>query len=706
MLAVKKLPPLKQILAKKQSLSAEQAFELKKIIRPLVIWQEHPPLALQAISGIVVPPHQRIMHYAAHLGAVYNVFIGSRGTSKTSTIDVNYSTYKNLLFGKRQGITLSASGFRGGQVLFSDLEKWVLGGWVDQEAGLDFLKNSIKNDKLIHRAQNFWKIDFTSLSGNMTVPTNDSEKLRGLRGTELYVDEANFTDFELIDKVAESFLNVLQDFATGGENAQANVVYYTTTVDYAWRDFQRTARGAYEGLRRELEYLKAVGRGEKDTARALAEKGMHDTMYVCLDYTDTIMRRYVTNRKGQRFEVVWPDKRRSWRLDPQGIPYTVRAENGRMKMEGTPVEVITTYPINRKMEGKVLRGETTEPIWLAEQRNVVDSSAGDVYPHALVDHAANKGGRYLLHWDDCGEKYQRFYRDPERHYVPQVLYECSDPCVLGVDYAPGSRDFSAFVVIRIGPMAEGEFDPITGLGKTKWSNIIWAEQHRNASGANVAEKIRAFAERYNLVYFHDPYETDTWKLCRAIGLDVRGGGNAVRDELVLINDEQVPEGKYRILDPLDDDPRLAAFKTDANAKPMLDAIKPTSQLNDKLVEFTVGQFTQRLLYLPADVPLQERGDAKNDIAYDGARILEHQLRAIQQAPTATGYRKFFVPGDAEAVTNKKDFWAAFIYASKQLRAHLLRIRLTEDAPPPLGAAVTRLAGGKNYRNAPGARSWY
>jgi hypothetical protein len=119
--------------------------------------------------------------------------------------------------------------------------------------------------------------------------------------------------------------------------------------------------------------------------------------------------------------------------------------------------------------------------------------------------------------------------------------------------------------------------------------VIWCEQHRNASGENVAEKIRAFADRYNLTYFHDPYETDHWKLCRAVGLDVRGGGNAVRDALVFVNKETLSTEEYRILDPLDDDERLAAFKTEANSKPMLDAIKPTGQLNDKLVEFTVSQ---------------------------------------------------------------------------------------------------------------------
>lgn len=690
--------PLADLLEPQHELTADQAFEYKHILRPLTIWREHPDLALLALTGVFLPTHQRMILSVAHKGAISNVIVGSRGTSKTSVIAVLYSTVKNVLFAKRKAITLSASGFRGGQMILNDTEKWLRGAWVDQESGLDFFAASCTNDKLVHRAQNFWQIDFSSLSANLTVPTNDPEKLRGLRGTELYLDEANFMDMDLVEKVAESFLNVLQDFRYGGENAQSNVVFYTTTIDYSWREFQKTAHGALEGIRADYEAYKAAKRGDYAAFQDLEAKGLHGTSYVCFDYTDTIIKRYITTRDGRRFEVAWPDTTRRWRHDP-GIPFTVRDAEGRIQREGEPVEIITTYPINRVgMEGKILRGETAEPIWLAEQRNVVDSSAGDVYPHAVVDRAVCKGNRYILPWEDCGEEYKKRYKDPEKHFVPPVMWSTNDPCVLGVDYAPGNRDFSAFVVIRVGPLALGEFNPTTGEGKTPWSNVIWCEQHRNASGENVAEKIRAFAQRYNLVYFHDPYEVDHWKLCRAIGLDVRGGGNSVRDALVFVNKETLADGEYRILDPLDDDERLSAFKVDTNSKPMLDAIKPTGQLNDKLVEFTYSQLENNLLFLPADIPMSERPlDRKFDQGFDGARMLEHQLRALQQAPTASGYRKFYMAGDEEATTNKKDFWAAFIYAAKQLRAHLLRVRLMEDTPMPIGASVSRFQSRRNGR---------
>jgi hypothetical protein len=125
---------------------------------------------------------------------------------------------------------------------------------------------------------------------------------------------------------------------------------------------------------------------------------------------------------------------------------------------------------------------------------------------------------------------------------------------------------------------------------------------------------------------------------------------------------------------------------------MLDAIYPTDQLNDKLVEFTAGQMTQGLLYLPKWLPESERPfDQKLDIGFNGSKILAHQLRVLQQKPTKN-FRTFFVKGDKEDTTNKKDLWAAFIYAAKQARAHMIRQRMINEAPPPMGGVITRIGG--------------
>lgn len=636
------------------------------------------------------------MLYAAHLGASSTTFVCSRGTSKSATVDVLYALYRALFYPKRKGVTLSAGGFRGGQLLYSDMEKWIRGGWFDQEAELRFLENTVVHDKIVARFQNYWMIEVTSGSSLMTVPTNDPEKIRGIRGHDLYIDEANFADADLVHKVADSFLNVLGDFRTGGEAAAENTVFYTSTIDYGWRDFQRTAAAAYDGIARDYAARRAAEAGDTTLYRQYLRKGLLKTMYISLDYTDTIIRKRITTRDGVEYVVSWPDPSRQFRRDERGIPFTVRGENGRLQVEGVPMEILSTYPINRNLEDKLLNGEASETVWLAEQRNVVDTSSGDVYPHHIVDDASCKGDRFVMPWDSCGDKWKAT-KDPAEHFVPPVMWACSDPCVLGVDYAPGSRDFSAFVVMRLGPCAEGEFDPFTGLGKTEWTNVIWAEQHRRTSHADVANKIRELSERYNLVYHHDPYETDTWRLCRAIGLDMRGGGTGVRDELVYLNKDELLSSERRIYDPLDPDERVQGFAQDPAALPMLDAIFPSDQLNDRLVEFTVGQMTQRLLFLPKDLPESERPyDTKLDIGYNGAKILTHQLRVLQQKPTKN-YRQFFVKGDNDDSANKKDLWAAFIYAAKQARAHILRQRMIDDTPPPIGARITRIGGNRHGR---------
>jgi hypothetical protein len=686
---------LDQILATAQT--AEEKIAAEVIYKPLLRWRQWPDITLRSLSGIFIPPHQRLMLYAMHLSAPSTVFVCSRGTSKSAVVDVLGAVYRGLFFPKRKGVTLSAGGFRGGQLLYNDAEKWIQGAWADQESGLEFIRRSVVYEKIILRQQNFWQIDLTSASSLMTVPTNDPEKIRGIRGHDLYIDEANFTDFELMDKVALSFLNVLGDFKTGGENAASNCVFYTTTIDYGWRDFQRTATAAYDGMARDLSALEARRAGDIEAFDALNKKGLLQTMYVSFDYTDTLVRRHVLTRDGRKLEVTWPDKTRRFRRDPRGIPFTRRGTKGRMRMEARPMEIISTYPINRNVEDKLLSGETPEAIWLSEQRNVVDTSTGDVYPHFVVDAAACKGARYAISREDCGPEWAKKYPDTEIHYAPTVMWSCPDPCVLGVDYAPGSRDFSALVVMRVGPCAEGEFNPITGLGKTPWSNVVWAEQHRMTSHADVAAKIWELSDRYNLAFHHDPYETDTWKLCRAIGLDMRGGGSGVRDELIHLNRELLAPEEYRIYDPLDADERVQAFATDPRARPMLDAIYPTDQLNDRLVEFTLSQMTQKLLYLPKDIPESERPfDVKLDVGFGGAKILAHQLRALQQKPTKN-FRTFYMKGDVEQSGNKKDLWAAYIYAAKQMRAHTIRQRMIEDTPPPIGAVVTRVGGGTNGR---------
>jgi hypothetical protein len=185
---------------------------------------------------------------------------------------------------------------------------------------------------------------------------------------------------------------------------------------------------------------------------------------------------------------------------------------------------------------------------------------------------------------------------------------------------------------------------------------------------------------------------------------MRGGGSGVRDELCYINDKTLPPGKFRIYDPLDKDDRIVAFALDPAARPMLDTIWPSDSLNDKLVEYTVGMMQQRWLYLPKYLDLSARPRQRElHVGYDAAHALVWQLLKLRQTPTKN-YRSFYMEGDTDRARNKKDLWAAFIYAAKQMRAHIIRQHRIDNAPPALGGLITHIGSKRRqYGRAPGSR---
>jgi hypothetical protein len=678
--------------------SADERLERGAFYRFLFAMREWPDIAMQTLAGVFEPVHQRTMMRVAHRGAGTYVNVSSRGTSKSSTLGVQYPVYRFSFWTRTKGVLLSASGFRGGQGLFNDLSRMVKGGWDSQVGGLDFLRAASTNPKIIHRAANFWEWGLTNFSAYKTLPTKDPDGIRGERANLLFVDESNFVREDLIERVAKPFLNVKTDFEHGGAYAQSNSVYYTTTVDYAWRPFGKVQDATWGELVADYEAVAAVRRRDKQRYLARAKEGFAKHAYVCFDYTDTFIRQSGKTRNGRRYTVHWPNAKLPLVDRPSGLPFTERARSGALKQRGSPTKGWSTYPIDfDAVEGGLYDGSTPVEAWLSEQKNVRDTAQGDVFPSHLLDEVCFTGDRWLIPYDDCTKAWREQYVEEMRDYAPQVLYRCSDPCVVGMDYAGGERDFCAMVVIRVGPLATGVFDPYTGLGQTPWCNVIWAEQHRLMSHEDAADKLRQFAERYNLVYYAMPGMDDDWRVCRAIGLDMRGGGTGVRDQLVYINSTELTPEQFRIYDPLDTDPRVQAFARDPKAKPMLDAISPTDILNDRLVEFINGQLQKKLIYLAKYLPDALRpSDDRADVsmAYNAIKTLEHQLRKIQQEPTKNA-RRFYMAGDTEKTEKKKDLFSAFIYGMKQVRAHLIRHRAIDMVRAEASAERVVLGGSQN-----------
>lgn len=696
MLSLKPQPKIADLLALDERLSAERWMELSALWKPMIVLQGLPDIALIIESGVYLPPHQRAMLYTAHLGATTNLYPCSRGTAKSTTLGVLYSSYCNLHFARRNWITLSATGFRGGQYIFNDVENWMQGGWGSQTLDKPFFRSSVPNKpNPVKRAQNYWEVIYDSLSKNLTMPTQNEDLMRGARAKDLIIDEANIAEKTMIEKVAVPFLNVKDDMRHGGVYGDDNRLFLLSTVDYSWRAWAGMIAAAKTAQQRDFEAYTALKAGDRQRYAKLRAQGLLEYNLTQYDYSDIFIRRYITTRDGRVMEVSYPDREIPLVRDERGLPFLYRDATGRLRRESPPVEYWPTYSLDkRSLERGLFDGSADEAGWKAEQRNITDTAVGDVYHNVLVDEASCEGERCIIPYKKLPESWRQKYQQEQLDYIPPVLWSCTDPCVLGVDYAP-LKDFCAFVVIRMGFLGKGDFDPFTHTGFTPWSNVIWCEMYRQMSYREVADKIRMLGRRYNL-YWVDDYYADPELACRAIGLDMFGGGHGVRDELAFLNGD-LPEDGVRIYDPFDPDDRVREFKKDAHTLPMLNAIKPSPQLNETLVDFTIAQMQQGYLYLPKWVDKSERtaGHREIDVGYDASRALTRQLRKLRQEPTKS-HRRFYMDGDTNKVENKKDLWAAYIYAAKQLRAHLIRQQQIDNTPPPIGARIAR-AGSKMGR---------
>lgn len=717
-----KIPPLAELQQLRHNYSTEEWVDFEQVLRPLITFQEYPDLAVHLLSGIHLPPHERWIMYQMHRGAGSNVIVASRGTAKTSAVCVLYPTYCNVFFARRQAVTLAMTGFRGGQRIFKDIERWLEGGWFDQVHDVPFFLASVdkgSRPKPVSKASNQWTIEFTGKTSNTTVPTNTPENILGFRANDLLIDEAKLLEKDMIDNVAIPFLNVGTDFKHGGTFSESNRVTYCTTVDFTWRPFQERQEGAIDGLQREMKALEAAEVGNWRLYEELEAKGLHEHTYTQFDYTDLLVPREVTNREGVRYEVSWPNPDIQLTSDRRGVPFTHwDPETGKIVKDGPPVQYYRTYPIQKEILERGIRdGSADEASWKSEQRNILDTAVGDVYSNKLVDDASCHGDRWIIPYKTLAllEPWKRKYEEDESGYYGPVLWECSDPCVIGVDFAP-LKDFCAFVVIRLGPLAEpvrkatdkdkGQlFDPFTHHGRTSWSNVIWAEQYLRMTAWEVAEKVRQLARRYNLVHHFDPHVKDSWDVCSGIGLDMRHGGSSVRDELAFINDEVPPPGPdgqpdRRVYDPFDKDQKFRELTVlDPKAIPSLNGIWATDGDNDRMVSHTIAQMEQGYLYLPKYLEFSERPTGRGEIhiGYEASRFLTRQLRKLRQQPTKQ-YRKFYMDGDTKQFENKKDLWAAFIYAAKQMRAHIHRQAQLDDTPPPTAGVVTHIGAERGRYN--------
>lgn len=666
----------------------EKRVLLDKYGKWLWVMRRQPWHAAFWLSGSVLPSHERFW-LGVYFGETKdNNVIASRGTSKSFTHASLAAPLKGLLFKNVSTLCFSASGFRGGKELFKDAERLVLGQLKSQEPPGVYLHASVAGAKVIQKDPSIWTISFRSNSRYSTVPTNNPDQLRGLRGTEVLVDERNTFPGAIVQNILRPMLNVGTDFrrtATGGDQ---NKIYQISTIDYTVRDWYPEIQVAQQLQRKEYAAWQARRRGQWDeydrlmneNDGQLAEASFSLTR---IDYTDLLIPEHVATLDGQRrYRVAYPMERGVKRED-------ILKVDKRRK-----TATWYTYPVDVGGLEKPLRdGTTDKENWLAEQRNVFISSSGNVFDFDLIQRVSERpiptpGAKRRKAEDDEDAGDDEFYAP--------VLYACGDPCVLGVDVARES-DETTFVVIRLGELAETDFSPFVPradregrptLGRTDWNHICWAESWRKLQAHDAAEKVRDLRRRFHIIR--------TVQL-GGIGMDARAS-SAVRDDLAdpkprLVDGLPDPDWSVdkvvRIYDPHDEDFKHYSALNDPTK--YWDGLRRLATTNQDNLDWTYGArglMQAKKLYIAFWMPpsrwayekglLKPNGEPdkqhpeykKWEVGYTGIRRLKSQLIRLQQKVSEQGVVRFTMPGNRDKESGKKDLWAGMIYGVAMARDHL------------------------------------
>lgn len=680
-----------------------------------------PSHAAHWIAGVYLPPHERLWLGIMFSDYKENNIVASRGTSKSFTHASLAAPLYDSLHKNSTTLVVSASGFRGGKLLFEDIERFFKGQLRSQQSPGDYLERSVSSlttHRVLTRQPDMWQVNHKAQGRTLTIPTNNADSMRGIRATTVIVDERNTFDGEVVQKVIRPMLNVGKDFRHTATGLGQNKVFQVSTIDYTFRDWypELTTQTNLAQMEYDAQMARKAADWETYDDLMARDKGVLRTSSFSIsriDYTDLLIPTEILDRDGRAFEVELPLSDDTSRADV--CLYDHRDECSYWYL----------YPVDKKtLEDPYLDGTMDEDLWLAEQRNQFIAASGNVYPHELIVKSAD----------------QPIYRSgkipdnvtQDDFYAP-VMYTCGDPCVMGVDYARESDEF-AIVVLRLGPLSDGKFDPnLTAtdeeqrikIGHTSWSNIIWAESWRHVTASDAADKIRHLRERYNLI--------NVPIVGGSIGMDKQGGGTAVRDQLAIPK----PSTIDGIPDPMWEEPGIIFDPTDEDyahysnmGDPVkywsgLELIKPTNATNLDSTMASKAMLQKQQLYIGQyETPSQwarKLGminaiggiDDSNPmyqsllIGYKGVNRLKSQLVRLQSKVTETGMMRFVMPGKKELEESKKDMYSAFIYACYMARHHLVGLtREGMDAPPTAKPVLVTI--GSEYRpsrKTRNTRSW-
>lgn len=687
--------------------------------RWLWILRQLPSHATHWLAGIRLPPHERMWLRLYFGDTKENNVVASRGTSKSFTLVSAAATLYGFLYKNVATLSLSASGFRGGKELFRDADRLIQGQLRSQQLPGKYLRKSISGKNILARDPSIWTILTRSHSRHSTAPTNNPEDLRGLRANRVLVDERNTFPGATVQKIIRPMLNVGQDFVQTAKGGDGNRIFQISTIDYSERDWVAELKVAEDLQRREFAASKALKNGDFDEYdRLLTDNDGQlreaSFSYSRVDYTDLIIPERIKTLDGETtYRVHYP------------ADIGVSTKDIVRYDEHDKQKYVYTYPVDKKgLEQPLKDGTVDEDTWMAEQRNVLIAASGNVFGYDLLSKVAE---RPLSVHKELGRK----SKSEDTEYFIPVLYTCADPCVLGIDVARES-DETSFVVFRLGPIAEHEFIPFEErtdskgrsiVGRTEWSHICWAESHRKMTSHEAAGKVRELYERYNIV---------TSIGVPGIGMDKRGGGSAVRDDLGnpkpdiingVVDSSFVWEDVVKIYDPKDVGGYSHYAAMDESDK-YWGGLRLIASTNQDNVEWTHGlraMMQKSLLYLaywmPPSLWARQKGltnpngepDRLNpeyirwEVGYTGIRRLRTQLQRIQTKVSEQGVVRYTMPGDRGKEDGKKDLWAASIYGYSLVREHLVSKTKTPTEPPTAVPLMVNLTSGLFQRAGFGAQ---
>lgn len=691
----------------------DRAILTETLGRRLWFLRQFPSHAARLLTGSQLPSHERYL-IDLYLRNDYreNNIVASRGTSKTFVLGSFSTALDTLLHKSFDTLVVSASGFRGGKMIFEDSKRMVNGELRDQRIPGPYLKNAAETQKVIKQEPDRWIIKWASTSQMMTVPSNNPEAMRGIRARKTVVDERNTFDGTVVQTVIRFMMNVGGAFEKIASDTTMNSIYQIGTIDYTFRDWWKEIDNARRLAKREYEAMQALEQQDwEQYDRLMAENknelGTASFQYVRFDYTDLLIPKDLEDAEtGERYEIRYP------------MPgHLVEADL--LKFDDRENRYLWyTYPADKKgLEEPMLNGTMDEDLWLAENRNVFIEAAGAVYPDALV----RKASEVSIY-----SQGQVPGAEDDEEFFPPVMDRCGDPCVVGYDYAREKDDF-ATVVIRLGPCSDRKFDhkgeqkdkdgrPC--YGKTPWSSVIWAETLNHVTAAQAADCIRDLRSRYNIIN-----TTEMENGFGGMGLDFRGGGSAVRDELAnpkpRILDTGVPDPNWkapvRIYDPEDESyQHFSAFDDPAKYWSGLRLLTPTNADNWEWTRYTKASMEQSLLFIgyweaPSTwaskkgiVTMTGQRDQTDTeytkwlTGYTGIKKLKNQLVRLQTEMTPSGLLKVVMPGRGTE-EGKKDLYSAFIYAWYMARQHIVNATKEDNLPPEVAPTLVSMGGKQRYR---------